>query len=172
MTFDRKHRQPLQVNPTARLVCATNQLPKFGDRSEGIWRRLIVLPCNAVIARDQQDRELAKKLCEEMPGILNWALEGLCRLRGRGRFKVPDASKKAAQGHRQDSHPELQFFEDCCEAEAKAEVDCSELQLAFSQWSTEGIVKLSRIGLTNPQHARGTTGFEHIILGVGQPSFR
>ena len=35
MTFDRKHREPLQVNPTARLVFATNKLPKFADRSEG-----------------------------------------------------------------------------------------------------------------------------------------
>ena len=33
-----------------------------------------------------------------------------------------------------------------------------------------GIVKLSRIGLTAPQHARFTTGLEPIILGVGQPS--
>ena len=35
----------------------------------------------------------------------------------------------------------------------------------------EGIVKLSRIGLPDPQHARLTKGLEPIILGVGQPSF-
>ena len=33
-------------------------------------------------------------------------------------------------------------------------------------------VKLSRIGLTDPQHGLFTTGLEPIILGVGQPSFR
>ena len=36
----------------------------------------------------------------------------------------------------------------------------------------EGIVKLSRIALTDPQHARFTTGLEPIILGVDRPSFR
>ena len=36
----------------------------------------------------------------------------------------------------------------------------------------QGIVKLSRIGLTDPQQGRFTTGLEPIILGVGQPSFR
>ena len=35
-----------------------------------------------------------------------------------------------------------------------------------------GIVKLSRIGLTDAQHARFTTGLEPIILEVGQASFR
>ena len=137
MTFDRKHRQPLQVNPTARLVFATNKLPKFGDRSEGMWRRLIVLPCDAVVAPEQQDTELAKKLCEELPGILNWALNGLARLRKRGRFQIPEASRKAVHAHRQDSQPELQFFEDHCEAGPKAEVDCGALYLAYSGWCVE-----------------------------------
>ena len=36
----------------------------------------------------------------------------------------------------------------------------------------EGIVKLSRIGLLDPQHARFKAGPEPIILGVSQPSFR
>ena len=35
----------------------------------------------------------------------------------------------------------------------------------------EGIVQLSKIGMTDPQYARFTTGLESIILGGGQPSF-
>ena len=36
----------------------------------------------------------------------------------------------------------------------------------------EGIVKLSRIGLADPQRARFMTILGPIISGVGQPSFR
>jgi len=36
----------------------------------------------------------------------------------------------------------------------------------------DGIVNLSRIGLTDPQHTGFTTGRKPIILGVGQASFR
>ena len=35
-----------------------------------------------------------------------------------------------------------------------------------------GIVKLSRIGVTDPQHAGHTMGLERRIFGVGEPSFR
>ena len=91
MTFDRKHREPLQVNPTARLVFATNKLPKVGDRSEGIWRRFVPLPCEVTVAPRDQDRELSRKMREELPGIFNWGLQGLKRLRDRGRFAVPEA---------------------------------------------------------------------------------
>ena len=36
----------------------------------------------------------------------------------------------------------------------------------------EGIVKLSRIGLFDPQHGRATMALEPIILRLGHPSFR
>ena len=35
-----------------------------------------------------------------------------------------------------------------------------------------GIVKLSGLGLTDPQHTPFTTRLEPIILGVGQPNLR
>ena len=38
------------------------------------------------------------------------------------------------------------------------------------RWLTHG--ELSRIWLTDPQHAWFTTGLEPITYGVGQPSFR
>jgi len=40
----------------------------------------------------------------------------------------------------------------------------------MSTWN--GIVNLSKIGLTHPQHTGFTTGRKPIILGVGQPSLR
>ena len=126
MTFDRKHRDPLQVNPTARLVFATNKLPKFADRSEGIWRRFVPLPCEATIAPQDQNRALAKELCEEFPGILNWALRGLKTLRARGFFAVPEASRSLLAEHRQASNPELLFFEEECEAQEGTEIICGE----------------------------------------------
>ena len=127
MTFDRKHRDPLQVNPTARLVFATNKLPQFADRSEGIWRRFVPLPCEATVAPQDQNRALAKELCEELPGILNWALRGLKTLRARGRFAVPEASRSLLAEHRQASNPELLFFAEECEAQEGAEIICGDL---------------------------------------------
>ena len=138
MTFDRKHRDPLQVNPTARLVFATNKLPKFADRSDGIWRRFVPLPCEATIAPQDQNRALAKELCEELPGILNWALKGLQSLRARGFFVVPKASKSLLAEHRQASNPELLFFDEECEAHAEAQIVCGDLYSWYGQWCDLG----------------------------------
>ena len=138
MTFDRKHRDPLQVNPTARLVFATNKLPTFADRSNGMWRRFIPLPCEATVAPEDQDKQLAEKLKGELPGILNWALAGLKRLRQRGCFAVPAASKSLLAEHRGASNPELLFFEDECEVEQGAEMLCSDLHQRYVEWCRVG----------------------------------
>ena len=44
------------------------------------------MPFRVSIPESQQDRELARKLRGELPGILNWALDGLIRLRQQGHF--------------------------------------------------------------------------------------
>ena len=42
--FDRKNREPLSMVPTAKLLMAWNQRPQISDRSNGVWRRLVLIP--------------------------------------------------------------------------------------------------------------------------------
>ncbi|TXT21170.1 MAG: hypothetical protein FD138_4088, partial [Planctomycetota bacterium] len=49
MQFERKYRDPIELTPTARLVLATNNLPRFADRSGGLWRRMILMPFRVTI---------------------------------------------------------------------------------------------------------------------------
>ena len=44
MEFERKFKAPFTARPTARLVLATNNAPQFSDKSDGIWRRMLLLP--------------------------------------------------------------------------------------------------------------------------------
>lgn len=134
MSFNRKYKDPLEVKPTARLIFATNKVPRFGDKSEGVWSRLVILPCRVSVLPDQQDPDLARKLRQELPGILNWALEGLKRLRERGHFRVPKVSREALEEHRTESNPERLFFEECCIKDVSGRVRCEELYRAYAEW--------------------------------------
>src|SRR5262249_2891693 len=46
MTFERKGKDPFTARPTARLVLSTNNVPRFADKTEGVWRRLLLVPFN------------------------------------------------------------------------------------------------------------------------------
>lgn len=39
MQFERKFKEPIEAIPTAKLVLATNNRPRFSDRSGGLWIR-------------------------------------------------------------------------------------------------------------------------------------
>jgi P4 family phage/plasmid primase-like protien len=111
--FVRTGKDGFSARPTARLVIATNNIPRFVDRSEGVWRRLLVVPMNVVIPPAERTPGMDKEefWSTELPGILNWALEGLGRLRCNGwRFPQPAACRAALEEHRLESDPARAFL--------------------------------------------------------------
>jgi putative DNA primase/helicase len=91
-----KFKDPMVVRPRAKVIIASNHAPRFRDRSDGVWRRLILVPCNARIAEKDARLKLAEKLVdEEGAGILNWLLVGAARIRVRGYFDIPAVCEEA-----------------------------------------------------------------------------
>ena len=85
---------PVDGRISARFVFCGNELPKFADPTDGLWDRLVLLEFSQRIRWTQNDRkEYADILKQELPGIFNWAVEGLKDLRGCKRFPVSDHSK-------------------------------------------------------------------------------
>ncbi len=88
MFFDRKGIGGVNAQPTARLVIAANNRPRFSDRSSGIWRRMLLVPWNVKITADQRIAGMDKPdwwvTAGELPGIFWWAVLGLARLRESG----------------------------------------------------------------------------------------
>src|SRR5262249_34236655 len=94
MYFDRKCIPGIEAYPTARLILSTNVRPRFADKSAGIWRRMLLVPCRVTIPPEKQDKDLKSKLCRELPGIFNWAIRGLSSLRKAGRFVEPQVCRE------------------------------------------------------------------------------
>lgn len=137
MTFEQKYKAPFTAIPTARLVFSTNILPRFMDRSGGIWRRLFIVNFPVVISEDKIDHQLDDKLRAELPGIFLWALEGLKRLRERGEFIEPEYSKREKVELRKAANPAVEFFEDFCSATVDAETPKQQLYTAYKQYCVE-----------------------------------
>lgn len=136
--IDRKHLPPIQVTPTARVTIAGNSRPRWMDRSEGIWRRMLLIPFRVTIPDDRQDRHLADRIIGgELAGVLNWSLAGLCDLRGAGGFALPDVCKDELADYRQESNPARAFLQDECSAEPGAEIRAGDLYKAYAGWCRE-----------------------------------
>ena len=133
--IERKYQEPADARPTARLIFATNEIPNFVDRSEGLWRRLLFLPFNVTIPEDEQDRSLARRICKtELPGIFNWAIRGLKRLRKNDSFTVPLSSKRLLKEQKNASNPARQFLTERYEHNKDEKVQCEEVYQKYTMW--------------------------------------
>jgi P4 family phage/plasmid primase-like protien len=109
-TFERKFREPVQAVPTAKVMISTNALPRFTDKTQGIWRRILLVPFEKTIPEESQVKDLAAEIiATELPGVFNWALEGLRRLNRAG-FTLPDKSKALLEDYRRDADPARAFL--------------------------------------------------------------
>jgi len=134
-TFERKFREPMYAQPTAKIMIATNNPPKFNDRTEGLWRRLLLVPFEQVFSEDAQIKDLAERLKKELPGILNWALKGLARLNENGSLLVPKAGRSLVEQYRRESNPARQFLqENFVECLDFAGLPCSEVYNSYVRW--------------------------------------
>jgi putative DNA primase/helicase len=182
MFFDRKHKSPIQARPTARFMLATNNRPRFSDRSSGLWRRMIIVPFHVTI--QQADRILGMDKAEywqdELPGILNWALEGLRRLRMEGQFTRPRVCEEAIAAYRLDCNPAAEFLNENYRADATQSVVCQELYKHYQAWCLEhGYQPLGdnkfgvEVGRAFSQVQRKRTGSvdrKYVYMGVGRAS--
>lgn len=140
ITVERKFRDPIEIRATARLVFATNNMPHFKDKSDGIYRRILLIPMTVQLL-DESKRDVrltSPKFWEEsgeLPGIFNWALEGLSNLLNRGYFEEPKSSQEAKDNYRASLNPEFRFLEENIEkGEWYEEIITTELYDAYKEW--------------------------------------
>ena len=78
---------------------ATNVLPACDDISHGMLRRAHVLHFGRIFTEDEQDKTLDHTFAtKELPGIFVKALQGLKRLRRRGKWELPGEIKFRIKG--------------------------------------------------------------------------
>ncbi|WP_239150754.1 phage/plasmid primase, P4 family [Streptomyces sp. SID8111] len=133
---DRKFRDPWTGKMPTRLMILSNELPNFGDASGVIARRFIVL--NMTVSwLGKEDTDLTDKLAAEMPGILNWALDGLARLEKNGHITEPPGSADAVTTMQDTASPTSAFVRECCDKGPTCEVTVDELWEAWKEWAED-----------------------------------
>jgi P4 family phage/plasmid primase-like protien len=113
ITVDRKNREAWTGQLGTRIVLMSNELPSLGDSSGALNGRMIYLHA-AQTFYGREDVGLTKRLMAELPGIFNWALEGLARLQQRGKFLQPEAGMELAYEMEALNNPMKAFLERCC----------------------------------------------------------
>ncbi|MBD2842694.1 DNA primase family protein [Erythrobacter rubeus] len=99
--------------PDFKMTISGNHKPEIKDTSDGIWRRMQLVPWAVTVAVEDVDRDLPEKLRSEASGILNRLLEGLTDWRESGLIE-PDAVRMATAAYRDQSDELGRFLSETC----------------------------------------------------------
>ncbi|WP_405673742.1 phage/plasmid primase, P4 family [Streptomyces canus] len=138
--IDRKYREVWTGKLPTRLVILSNELPHFGDSSGVIARRFVLLNMR-VSWLGKEDPTLFDRLVAEMPGILNWALEGLARLQRTKRITEPASSREAVTTMQDTASPTSAFVRERCTTGPACTVPVDALWAVWREWAEDNNVR-------------------------------
>ena len=123
----------ISFSPTHKLLMVGNHKPIITDNSEGMWRRMVLVPFNHVISDEEVDPKLQQKLRSEAAGILNWAINGLGAWIKSG-LEVPTQLLGATKEYRDDQDVLNQWVIECCDIGSTYKTQASILYQSFDNW--------------------------------------
>ena len=116
ITLEFKGQDAFEFKPYVKLIFASNELPMSNDKSEGFYRRMVIIPMLRKFGKGGQKKDpmLLNKLItpHNMSALLNLALKGLKRTLENNEIIEPKIARKTKEEYQFDNNPVLQFIED------------------------------------------------------------
>jgi putative DNA primase/helicase len=139
-SIERKHKTDWEGTLTARPIVYSNEVLRFQDESGALPSRFVTWRMKQSFY-GREDEMLTSKLYAERPGVLNLALDGLDRLRDRGRFLQPASGVEMSQSLGRLASDVSSFVEDICVVGPERKVLAVPLFQRWQEWCKDrGIV--------------------------------
>ncbi len=155
---EKKYKDPFHFTPSHTLVLYTNYLPRVGANDEGTWRRLIVVPFNAVMKGSGDKKNYTEYLIENAgPAVMKWIIEGAQKVIADN-FKpaLPKAVVDATKKYREDCDWFSSFVNEECEVDKSYRQKSGQLYTEYRAWCL-------RMG----EFARSTSEFYQALENAG-----
>lgn len=152
--------KPFNFRPICKIWWSVNDKPLVTDQTKGYWRRWTVVPFEQSYL-GREDFELEDKLKKELPGIFNWAIEGLIRLEKNQMLTPVLEFTEATEEYRHKTSVESLFVEEACETNPLMR---TAIKTAYAQYRT--------YCAENGYHAKGKRRFVDDMVRIGYPRTR
>lgn len=168
-----KFRRPFSFIPTHLAVLCTNHLPSISTMDTGTWRRIKIIPFNAVINGDSEVKNYTEHLLKNAGGaILKWVIEGAyIVIENDYKIEVPEAVKSAVEEYRATNNDFQEFLDSCCKVCDGCSIPSGELYTAYRSYAMaqgsfaknkqDFYSNLERAGFSKHRTSRGV-----IVMGL------
>lgn len=135
---EEKFKASMDFKPYCKFLICCNNLPRTRDFTDGFFRRLVIIPFKQSFKGKNDNKDLFNEIVPaELPGIFNFALNGLARLQHDRDFIESTSAQVAMREYRLSVDHVLSFVENEIELCPGAELEFSVVFSKFKDWSAE-----------------------------------
>jgi putative DNA primase/helicase len=137
------HHEFFEFRPQCKLWLICNDAPRASDTDDALWRRIIRVPFEHSIPKDERDPQVKAVLKDPIiggPAVLAWIVQGCARWKSTGLI-VPYAIEQATQAYRDSQDPLKEFFDERCIFESDAKIPVKDLRAAYESYAQESGIR-------------------------------
>ena len=140
-----KNQNSFSTKINTKTILSYNTIPRMNDTTDGLSRRLVIIPLNAVFKKGlpNYDPYISEKLKNEknLEYVLFKAIKAINEVLKRLEFTIPKQVQERTNEYLRENNPVLNFIYDVYENENIEDVACNEVYEAFNCWKIENGLK-------------------------------
>jgi putative DNA primase/helicase len=126
-----------EYTPQFKLIIAGNHKPGLRSVDEAIRRRFNLVPFTVTIPPDERDEALPEKIKAELPGIMQWMIDGCMDWQERGRLAPPEVVTQATAAYLEAEDALSAWIEEAGVRDPNAWEKSSELFTSWAAWANK-----------------------------------
>lgn len=152
------HQEFFEFRPQFKVWMTGNHRPEVRGTDDAIWRRVALIPFQVTIPKEERNHNLKEELLDELPGILNWAINGYKAWK-KERLGRPDVIAIAVEEYRTSQDKLGAFLDEATEKDDNFTVKAGILYKYYQSWcknNGEYAMSLMRFGNTMKERGEGS----------------
>lgn len=150
------HQEPMEFDPTWKLMIAVNHKPIVRGTDHGIWRRIHLVPFDACFTEARMDKSLGQTLLQERSGILAMLVRGCLEWQRMG-LAPPGRLLLETKQYRQEHDVVGAYLLECTRERRGTRLPKTQLYRSYRMWAGD-----------NGEHCHGRSTFTRLMRERGQ----
>lgn len=169
VNVERKGKDPFDFRNYSKLIFSANELPRINDLSDGLKRRILFIPFNAVFDKKDKDFDpfIKDKLTTDdaLEYLIKLGMNGLYRILNNNEFTSSKSSDAVWKEYEEINNPVVAFIND--KNIENQQVD--DVYRQYSLWCVEGGLKpLSKIAFSREVNKHGYNSKTRVTIDKKQ----
>jgi len=127
------HAAPVRFTVEGKFVIRCNHRPIIEGGDQAIWDRIVEIPFELRLTEEEQDTALHAALLTELPGVLQWAIDGCVEYQKNG-LGIPEKVRAQIKKYQEEMDSVSRWLDERVEKDTTGKMEASVAYANYEKW--------------------------------------